>query len=127
MITHEHKVSIEITVSADPGTKITSIPPLDPTPHLAPSKVRTEEDPWKEAVSLYLRGKKEVSNLEIGYECLKLDPVHHNRSTQIRIANILKSLSWKKKGVMINGRFASRWFSPVREEMPPTDPYLYAQ
>jgi predicted P-loop ATPase len=55
-------------------------------------------DEWESAIAQYLEGREIVSIMEILTRVLEIEPGKVDRRTQMRTANILTNLSWKKVG-----------------------------
>ena len=56
-------------------------------------------DEWETMVANYLEEKERVSIAEILERCFNYEPGKMERSAQMRVANILPSLGWKKVGI----------------------------
>jgi predicted P-loop ATPase/5S rRNA maturation endonuclease (ribonuclease M5) len=54
------------------------------------------EDPWQEAISEYLQCRERVTTSQILSFAVKMDLAHQDRAAQMRAANVLKNLGWKK-------------------------------
>ena len=57
-----------------------------------------EEDSWVEVIAHYLETKDETTVGTILGDCLKIELGKHDRSSQMRVAEVLKKLGWGKSG-----------------------------
>lgn len=58
---------------------------------------RRPEDPWQSVVEGWLVGRSVVTTAEILREALYVDIARQDRSGQMRVANILKHLEWRRR------------------------------
>ena len=55
-------------------------------------------DEWQSAIASYLEERQQVSIMEILTKVFEIEPGKVDRRSQMRVANILTNLSWKKAG-----------------------------
>lgn len=64
---------------------------------------RQADDPWTDAIGLFLSSRKSVTASMIAIECLGIDIGRVNRADQNRIISIVRQLGWKKAGRITAG------------------------
>lgn len=80
---------------------------------------RVPVDVWTRAVLAWIRleGKTQVHTGELLYRALALPSAQQNRSSEMRIASILKADGWQNHRHKVNGKTEVAWFAPG-EELP---------
>lgn len=74
---------------------------------------RYDADPWITPISSYLVGRSATTVNEIAAECLRIESKDLDRSRQMRIAAVLRSLGWANGGnKWMGGRVVKVWTSP---------------
>ena len=72
---------------------------------------RRRHDVWEDTVARYLRGKDKVRLLEVAtsHESLKIDIARFDKSLQMRLSGVMKTLGWHRVTARENGRLMKYW------------------
>lgn len=73
------------------------IMPVDET--LKEQDSRRQRDDWEQVIEAYIGRREVITGVEIATECLKIDIGKFDKQLQMRVANILKSLKWKREKI----------------------------
>ncbi|MEO0853806.1 MAG: hypothetical protein AAFY15_09935, partial [Cyanobacteria bacterium J06648_11] len=69
-------------------------------------------DPWHEAIESYLKPREVVTVSEILRDCIKQDLEKQDRRSQMRAADVLRSIGWTKQRRRIDGERSHYWARP---------------
>ncbi len=72
-------------------------------------EARRQGDEWESVISTFLTGRADVTVSEIATDCLKIDIGKLEKGTQMRIANVLRSVGWHRKDGWLDGKKAKFW------------------
>lgn len=86
------------------------ITPPDET--ITEQESRRRHDEWEEAISEYLIPHRQVTVGDIWKDCLKMEIGRLEKSPQMRIAGILRSLGWIRQTVRSGERIQKVWSHP---------------
>ena len=70
-------------------------------------------DPWENPVMNFVNGLSRVTIDDILLEALHLDVDRQERSSQMRVSNLLKANGWTTRREVVHGRRQRLWFPPV--------------
>lgn len=72
------------------------------------------EDPWREPVQTYLKGRTTCTVAELLTDALKMDLAQQSKGAQMRMAGLLTAIGWSKRRAWSTGSREWRWFAPER-------------
>ena len=96
----------EATVAFKSGSKWHEVPADEAEQEQLERRIA---DPWEDAVEYYVKGKMEVTTGQVVTEALALDASRQDRSAQMRVGRILKTLGFKRLVVRREGRVVRRY------------------
>ena len=96
----------EATVAFKSGAKWHEVPAEEAEQEQLERRIA---DPWEDAVEYYVKGKVEVTTGQVVTEGLALDASRQDRSAQMRVGRILKTLGFKRLVVRREGRVVRRY------------------